>query len=155
MPRRRPPSIAPCTLVTWRFAAALASVTTSSGVGNSQKGFHPIQEALAEHSGGQCGFCSPGLVTSCFGMLASSKGEKCPVALKVESCIDWYVRRCTGYRLTLEAFKTFAGADKASVAGEKFAPFRDFLKERGADAGMRTYAADGRPGSRVVHWTTW
>ena len=110
---------------------------------------------MAEHSGSQCGFCSPGLVTSCFGMLASSKGERCPAALKIESCIEWYVRRCTGYRPILEAFKTFAGADKASVAGEKFAPFRNSPKERGADAGMRTYAANGRPGSRLVHWTTW
>ena len=122
-------------------------------MGNSQKGLHPIQEAVAEHSGSQCGFYSPGLVTNCFGMLASSKGEKCPVALKVESCI---VGMCAGAPATiLEAFKTLAGADKASVAGEKFAPFRNSPKERGADAGMRTYAANGRPGSRLVHWTTW
>ena len=42
--------------------------------------------------------------------------------------------RCTGYRPILEA----------SVAGEKFAPVPDFLKERGADAGVRTYTADGK-----------
>lgn len=119
------------------------SVTTSSGLGNSQKGFHPIQEALAEHNGSQCGFCSPGMVMSCFGMLSATEGEKCPDALKLESCIDGNLCRCTGYRPILEAFKSFAGKDKRTVAGEAFAPFPDFLKERSATA-LRKYEVDGK-----------
>lgn len=108
------------------------AVTTSYGLGNSVKGFHPIQESLAQHNGSQCGFCSPGMVMSLFGMLSQHPGETCPNEKKIESCIDGNLCRCTGYRSILTAFQSFAGQPKDNVAGEKWAPFPEFLKGRGS-----------------------
>jgi len=122
------------------------SVTTATGLGNVKKGYHPIQEALAEHNGSQCGFCSPGMVMSLFGKLSASKGPNCPDAKEIESCIDGNLCRCTGFRPIISAFQSFAGVPKDTVAGESFAPFPDFLKGRSEkDASLtRTYTGSGK-----------
>eukprot|EP00930_Biecheleria_cincta_P032025 TRINITY_DN22225_c0_g1_i1.p1 TRINITY_DN22225_c0_g1~~TRINITY_DN22225_c0_g1_i1.p1 ORF type:complete len:1375 (-),score=254.01 TRINITY_DN22225_c0_g1_i1:420-4043(-) len=70
------------------------------------------------------------MVMSLFGKLSAHEGENCPDELLIESCIDGNLCRCTGYRSILSAFKSFAGTPKEQVAGEKFAPFPDFLKQQ-------------------------
>jgi len=117
------------------------SVTTTRGLGDVHKGYHPIQERLAEYNGSQCGFCSPGMVMSMFGMLSAHPGAVCPDEVAIEKCVDGNLCRCTGYRPILEAFRTFAGAPKDSVAGESFAPFPDFLKTRAV--GTRSFSGSG------------
>jgi len=122
------------------------SVTTATGLGNLKKGYHPIQEALADHNGSQCGFCSPGMVMSLFGKLSASKGPNCPDAKEIESCMDGNLCRCTGFRPIISAFQSFAGVPKDSVAGEAFAPFPDFLKGRTEESASTTrrFAGSGK-----------
>jgi len=109
------------------------AITTTEGLRNhcdGGKGFHPLQETLAAKNGSQCGFCSPGMVMSMFGVLSRAQGPQCPGPVEIEGAIDGNLCRCTGYRAILDAFKEFSGKPKDSVAGERFAPFPDFLKAR-------------------------
>jgi len=55
----------------------------------------PVQNAMVENSGTQCGFCTPGFVVSLTGYCISSK----PVDIEnaIES-IDGNICRCTGYK---------------------------------------------------------
>jgi indole-3-acetaldehyde oxidase len=119
------------------------SITTSRGLGNCKKGFHPIQERLAENNGSQCGFCSPGMVMSMFGMMSANRGEKNPDAAMMETCIDGNLCRCTGYRSILETARSFADGLKKDVAGEAFAPFPSFLKDR-KSRGLRRFVGSGK-----------
>jgi len=83
-------------------------VTTTEGLGNQKKGYHPIQAALADKSGTQCGFCSPGFVMTMYGLL---KEYPNPTPAQVERQFDGILCRCTGYRPIFEAFQTFSSAD--------------------------------------------
>jgi carbon-monoxide dehydrogenase small subunit len=55
---------------------------------------HPIQEALVEHGGTQCGFCTPGIVLSAKALL---DGNPKPTAQEVRQAIAGNLCRCTGY----------------------------------------------------------
>eukprot|EP00759_Apiculatamorpha_spiralis_P029746 PhF_6_TR31799/c0_g1_i2/m.46881/K00106/XDH; xanthine dehydrogenase/oxidase len=78
-------------------------VVTVEGIGD-QKNLHPVQRAIAELHGSQCGFCTPGFVMSLY--TAVSKGQH--TAKDLERAFEGNLCRCTGYRPLLDAAKTFA-----------------------------------------------
>lgn len=72
---------------------------TVEGLGTPEN-LHPIQSALLEHHGTQCGYCTPGFVMSMyamFAMLSHPDEEAIMAALEGNLC------RCTGYQSILEA----------------------------------------------------
>lgn len=77
---------------------------------------HPVQQAMVEHHGSQCGFCTPGFVMSMFALYHSDKvadRETINTALSGNLC------RCTGYRPIIEATMDSCGhrtPDKFSAA---------------------------------------
>ncbi|XP_065044468.1 xanthine dehydrogenase-like isoform X1 [Musa acuminata AAA Group] len=104
-------------------------VITVEGIGNSQRGLHPIQESLAQAHGSQCGFCTPGFVMSMYALLRSS-GEP-PTEEQIEETLAGNLCRCTGYRPILDAFRVFAKTDdllyaktslESTSAGELICP---------------------------------
>lgn len=61
---------------------------------------HPVQQAMVDHHGSQCGFCTPGFVMSLFALhknFPEPKKEQTLEALAGNLC------RCTGYRAILDA----------------------------------------------------
>lgn len=84
------------------------SITTTEGLGGSQKGFHPIQERIATLNGIQCGLCTPGMVMALYGTLQSPEGVKGLTMAQMENSLDGNVCRCTGYRPILDVAKSFA-----------------------------------------------
>ena len=61
---------------------------------------HPVQQALVNAFGSQCGFCTPGIVMS---MFALYKNEKNPSRASAEDALTGNLCRCTGYQPILEA----------------------------------------------------
>jgi len=64
---------------------------------------HPVQSAMVNHHGSQCGFCTPGFIMSLFAMYKnnSSYDEKI-----IEESISGNLCRCTGYRPIIDAAKS-------------------------------------------------
>lgn len=83
-------------------------ITNSHGIGNEHDGFHPIQIALAEENGSQCGFCSTGMVAQMFSLLLKNPT---PSLQEVEDNLQGNLCRCTGYRPIYTAFRRFAVPD--------------------------------------------
>src|SRR5512133_155717 len=61
---------------------------------------HPVQQALVEAHGSQCGFCTPGFVMSLYAMYES---EPEPSRLRVDDVLAGNLCRCTGYRPIADA----------------------------------------------------
>jgi xanthine dehydrogenase small subunit len=63
-------------------------------------GLHPVQRALVEAHGSQCGFCTPGFVMSLFALYHR---EGAPDRAQVNDAIAGNLCRCTGYRPIVDA----------------------------------------------------
>ena len=64
------------------------------------KHLHPVQQAMVETHGSQCGFCTPGFVMSLFGYF---KTHTAPDSNSLKDALAGNLCRCTGYRPILEA----------------------------------------------------
>ncbi|XP_020156704.1 xanthine dehydrogenase [Aegilops tauschii subsp. strangulata] len=84
-------------------------IITVEGIGDRQRGLHPVQERLAKAHGSQCGFCTPGFVMSMYALLRSSKHP--PTEEQIEDSLAGNLCRCTGYRPIIDAFRVFAKTD--------------------------------------------
>lgn len=63
-------------------------------------GLHPVQQAMVDTHGSQCGFCTPGFVMSLFALY---HGEESPSRQQVNDGIAGNLCRCTGYRPIVDA----------------------------------------------------
>jgi xanthine dehydrogenase small subunit len=61
---------------------------------------HPVQRALVEHHGSQCGYCTPGFVMALFALYHERRK---PDRARVVEAIAGNLCRCTGYRPILDA----------------------------------------------------
>jgi len=71
---------------------------------------HPVQQALADNNGSQCGYCTPGFVMS---MFALYKHNENPSRDTIEDSLTGNLCRCTGYQPMINAFgsKTLKNRD--------------------------------------------
>ncbi len=74
-------------------------ITTIEGVGSIER-MAPIQEALLEKGGVQCGFCTPGMVLATTAML--NRNPK-PSEREIKKSLEGHLCRCTGYNKVIEA----------------------------------------------------
>jgi xanthine dehydrogenase molybdopterin binding subunit/xanthine dehydrogenase small subunit len=79
---------------------------------------HPVQRAMVEHYGSQCGYCTPGFVMSMFE--AYNRGDVArDDAIKIGEQLHGNLCRCTGYRPIREAMVAALDA-RASRAPDLF-----------------------------------
>jgi carbon-monoxide dehydrogenase small subunit len=84
-------------------------VTTVEGLAEGDE-LAPLQRALLEHGGVQCGFCTPGMLISATALLRSNPDpseEDVRIALSGNLC------RCTGYDGIIRAVLSAAAAGPA------------------------------------------
>ena len=95
--------VAPCNACIRPLASVDGcGVLTVEGLGN----IHPVQQAMREGHGSQCGFCTPGFVMAMAARLAEG-----PVTDAAQACeaLAGNLCRCTGYRPILEALTRASG----------------------------------------------
>jgi xanthine dehydrogenase small subunit len=61
----------------------------------------PVQQAMVDKHGSQCGFCTPGIVMSLYGRAIAAKGAAAPVG----EVLAGNLCRCTGYGPIIEVAK--------------------------------------------------
>jgi len=88
------------------------AIRTVEGLRGPDGGPHPIQRAMAESDGTQCGFCTPGIVMTAWAH--AREGGEVHEALAGNLC------RCTGYRPILDVFSALT--DDAATAPALPAP---------------------------------
>ena len=65
---------------------------------------HPVQQAMVDCHGSQCGFCTPGFVMSLWSLYADHQAARTkPTLEQLRSGLTGNLCRCTGYRPILEA----------------------------------------------------
>lgn len=71
---------------------------------------HPVQQAMVEHHGSQCGFCTPGFVMSLYALWMRKPDASVP---QIEKALQGNLCRCTGYAPIIRAAQAAAAADPA------------------------------------------
>jgi aerobic carbon-monoxide dehydrogenase small subunit len=70
-------------------------IVTIEGIAPDDKTLHPLQEAFRDNHGLQCGFCTPGILTTLIELLRDNPN---PTEAEVRIAISGNLCRCTGYQ---------------------------------------------------------
>jgi carbon-monoxide dehydrogenase small subunit len=76
------------------------NVTTVEGLADKEDTLHPLQQAFAENHALQCGFCTPGMLTTLTELLRDNPS---PTEADVQIAISGNLCRCTGYQSIVAA----------------------------------------------------
>jgi xanthine dehydrogenase small subunit len=120
-------------------------VYTVEGVG--QRGaLHPVQQAMVDTGGSQCGYCTPGFVVSLFAeYYRPGRDGYDPEALSGNLC------RCTGYRPIRDAARTMGTPDAQDAFHRRLEQSAPQLSEATLTSGRRYY----RPTDLQGLWRQW
>ena len=83
-----------------------AAIITVEGLAGTDGALHPVQQALRDEHGLQCGFCTPGVVMT---LAALTAGDQRPNAETLLGALSGHLCRCTGYQGIRRAARRLAG----------------------------------------------
>ncbi|MGV3577256.1 MAG: xanthine dehydrogenase small subunit [Devosia sp.] len=85
-----------------RFVGSLhgTHVVTIEHLRGENGALHPVQQAMVDHHGSQCGFCTPGFVMSLYGLWMRNPSPTRPA---IEKALQGNLCRCTGYAPIIRA----------------------------------------------------
>ncbi len=84
------------------------SITTIEGLAQGAD-LHPLQRALLERNGLQCGFCTPGVLMTAMEFLENTS---VPTREEIRKALSGTICRCTGYQGMVDAIAEIAGGDR-------------------------------------------
>jgi aerobic-type carbon monoxide dehydrogenase small subunit (CoxS/CutS family) len=82
-------------------------LSTIEGLAGKANALNPIQQAMHEHHGLQCGYCTPGILMT---MTAFLKENPSPSEDNVREALSGNICRCTGYQNIVDAMMAAAEA---------------------------------------------
>ena len=88
------------------------SVRTVEGLPGPDGALHPVQQAMITHHGAQCGFCTPGFVTTMAAAHATGETD-------FDTALAGNLCRCTGYAPIIRAAQAAAHAPVPSWMAER------------------------------------
>ena len=81
-----------------------SDIVTIEGIGGPE--LHPVQHAMLEAGGVQCGFCTPGFVVAAVALFDETPS---PSSDEIREALAGNICRCTGYGAILRGLETLAG----------------------------------------------
>lgn len=78
-----------------------SEITTIEGLADEGR-LHPIQEGFWECHGLQCGYCTPGMIMSAYGLLQENPD---PTEDEIRHGLEGNLCRCTGYQHIVDAVR--------------------------------------------------
>lgn len=126
-----------------RFLGSLDSchVVTVEHLRRPDGTLHPVQQAMVDYHGSQCGFCTPGFVMSLYALWMR---EPAPSDAAIEKALQGNLCRCTGYEPIVKAaraVKVYGDAASDPLATERKEMARRLAKLRD---GSRVEIGQGR-----------
>jgi xanthine dehydrogenase small subunit len=117
-----------------RFLASVEGchVVTVEHLRGEDGALHPVQQALVDFHGSQCGFCTPGFVMSLYALWMRNAR---PSDHDIEKALQGNLCRCTGYEPIVKAARAVAASGKLEA---------DFLMRERASVAARLAAMRDR-----------
>lgn len=103
-----------------RFVGSLdgCHVVTVEHLGRGDR-LHPVQQAMVDFHGSQCGFCTPGFVMSLYALWMQ---DRQPDDQRIEKALQGNLCRCTGYESIMRAARaisSYGDPEKDPLAAER------------------------------------
>ena len=95
--------------ITLALSAAGQEICTIEGLETNGE-LEPVQRAILEKQGVQCGFCTPGIIMSARGLLDENPN---PTRAEIKRGLSGNLCRCTGYTKIIEAVEAVAKGEYA------------------------------------------
>lgn len=91
-----------------RFLASVdgCHIVTIEHLRGADGGLHPVQQAMVDQHGSQCGFCTPGIVMALYALWMETPE---PTRAQIETALQGNLCRCTGYAPIIRAAEAAAG----------------------------------------------
>jgi aerobic carbon-monoxide dehydrogenase small subunit len=107
--------------------ASGSEITTVEGVSQGET-LHPLQAALSDHHGLQCGFCTPGMIMTALELL---ERDRTPSETTIRHALAGNLCRCTGYEGIVRAIESAARSLRGDNHSDALAHAE--LERRGRD----------------------
>lgn len=105
------------------YEAVGHEITTVEGLAEGAD-LHPLQDAFDLTGAAQCGFCTPGVLASAYGLLLENRD---PTLEEIQEALSGNLCRCTGYT------KIFDAVELAAQSLRTGRPPEEIMEERGRE----------------------
>lgn len=96
-------AVASCLL--FSAQAEAREITTIEGLAGAEEAYHPLQQAMLDAGGVQCGYCIPGMILTAADLLSV---DPSPNRAEIARYLVGNLCRCTGYVKQIDAIEMAA-----------------------------------------------